>query len=354
MAHVSRRLIRGWHRRAMVFAAVLSGTLCCLLLGASIAAADDLQYSQLDSSTVRVFSFKGVKAVNVRGSTGRTYVLGEPDAGHGSGLVVGPDGLILTARHVVEDAKIIAVLLPGRDRPLLAQVVYADKERDHAFLVVNAQTKEFVDMFQHKTKLAVRQTVFVVGYPLDATRTRPQSQQGIVSGTLPDGSLQLGIALNPGNSGGPVVDDKERFLGIAVARADPRAGAQGIGVAVPADQIAPSYRRILKSKELAAARAELTAREQREPGLADLLASLLTAEDNNNAWQALAGKANAAPTSPSVDRRLEITMRSTGVSPDVLGLAAAQLWNAAAVSESRGQSGDGQLKQARDFAQRAA
>src|SRR5262249_53314500 len=150
-------------------------------------------------------------------------------------------------------------------------------------------------------------TVYVVGYPLDASRTRPQSQQGIVSGALPDGSLQLGVALNPGNSGGPVVDDKERFLGIAVARADPRAGAQGIGVAIPAEQIAPGYRRIGKRKELASARAELTAREQREPGLADLLAALLTAEDSTNAWQAVEGKAGVPPTSPSVDRRLEVS-----------------------------------------------
>src|SRR5258707_344871 len=231
-----------------------------MLLRSSTASADDLQYSQLDASTVRVFSFKGVKPVKTRSSTGRTYVLATPDAGHGSGLVVSGDGLILTARHVVENARIVAVLLPGSDRPFLAQVVYSDKERDHAFLAVNATFKEFVDTFQHKDKLDVHQTVYVDGYPLDASRTRPQSQQGIVSGALPDGSLQLGIALNPGNSGGPVVDDKERFLGIAVARADPRAGAQGIGVAVPTDQIAPSYRRIAKSRELAAARAELTAR----------------------------------------------------------------------------------------------
>jgi hypothetical protein len=170
---------------------------------------------------------------------------------------------------------------------------------------------------------------------------------------LPDGSLQLGIALNPGNSGGPVVDDKERFLGIAVARADPRAGAQGIGVAVPAEQIAPGYRRILKSKELAAARAELALREQREPGLADLLATLLTADDSNNAWQALDGKASVAPTSPSVDRRLEASMKTGTASADVVGLAAAQLWNAGAVLEARGQSSDWQLQKARDFAQKA-
>src|SRR6476646_3447505 len=100
---LSRRPVRRlW--RALVCAALLMATSGWLLFDPSSAGAADLQYSQLDSSTVRVFSFKGVRPVNVRSSTGRTYVLGTPDAGHGSGLVVAGDGLILTARHVVEDA----------------------------------------------------------------------------------------------------------------------------------------------------------------------------------------------------------------------------------------------------------
>src|SRR6266567_555967 len=98
---VNRRSPRAWQRSAVGWLATFAATFCWMLLRSSIASADDLQYSQLDASTVRVFSFMGVKPVKTRSSTGRTYVLGTPEAGHGSGLIVSGDGLILTARHVV-------------------------------------------------------------------------------------------------------------------------------------------------------------------------------------------------------------------------------------------------------------
>jgi S1-C subfamily serine protease len=201
--------------------------LVALLLSSQRVRADDLAYSKLDEATVRVFSYKSIGLSSVRSATGQGYALGAPDMGHGSGLLISKDGLILTARHVVEGTRLLAVQLPGRDRPLPAEIVFTDKDHDISFIAVLADTPQYLELPAKKPKLSVRETVYVVGYPLDASRARPQSEQGIVSGVLPDGSLQLGIALNPGNSGGPVVDAKERFIGVAVARADPAAGAQG-------------------------------------------------------------------------------------------------------------------------------
>jgi S1-C subfamily serine protease len=321
----------------------------CSAVGAR--AEDDLQYTGLDAATVRVFVFSGVKLERVRGVRG-AYVMGVPDAGHGSGLLVTRDGLILTARHVIEDARIIAVQFPGEEA-VPARVVYSDKERDHAFLAVTGQRKNFVPIPDHKLKLAVRQTVFVIGYPLDASRTHPQSQQGIVSGVLPDGSLQLGVALNPGNSGGPVVDSEERLLGIAVARADPAAGAQGIGVAVPLEQLRPAYEQLRKGPELKAARKELTSQASRLDADAALLATLLTADDADNAYEALTGK-SGGPSSPSVDQRLDKAFKAGGgPTADVLALAAAQQWNAAAVALDRRGSADTALALAKQLAEQA-
>ncbi len=48
--------------------------------------------------------------------------------------------------------------------------------------------------------------------------------------------MSLGISVNPGNSGGPLVDDGERILGVVVARGDPKQGVEGIGYAVPLDR----------------------------------------------------------------------------------------------------------------------
>ncbi|HYQ47230.1 MAG TPA: serine protease [Polyangiaceae bacterium] len=318
------------------------------------ARADDLTYSKLDEATVRVFSYKSIGVDNVRSAAGQGYALGAPDMGHGSGVLISKDGLILTARHVVEDTRLLAVLLPGRDRPLPAEVVYTDKDRDISFVAVVADTPQYLELPAQKPKLSVRETVYVVGYPLDASRTRPQSEQGIVSGVLPDGSLQLGIALNPGNSGGPVVDAKERFIGIAVARADPAAGAQGIGVAVPVEHILRAYSSTLKSAELSAARTRIRKRASRGQAEAEVLSAWLTADDSNTAWQALSGKAEASSSSASVDKWLKELAKDSQEPADLLALAAVQEWNAAAVLEARHQSTGARLEAARELVKRAA
>jgi len=327
--------------------------LITLLLWNRGARADDLAYSKLDDATVRVFSYRSVGVDNVRSAAGQGFALGAPDMGHGSGVLISKDGLILTARHVVEDARLLAVQLPGSDRPLPAEVVYTDKERDISFVVVAADTPQYLELPAKKPKLSVRETVYVVGYPLDASRTRPQSEQGIVSGVLPDGSLQLGIALNPGNSGGPVVDAKERFIGIAVARADPAAGAQGIGVAVPVEHILRAYASTSKSSELSAARARIRKQASRGQAGAEVLSAWLTADDSNSAWQALSGKAEASPTSASVDKWLKEVAKDSQESPDLLALAAVTEWNAAAVLEARHQSPSARLEAARQLVKRA-
>jgi len=81
--------------------------------------------------------------------------------------------------------------------------------------------------------LRVRQTVDAIGYPLDPTRVQPQSSRGIIAGLLPDGELQLDMSVNPGNSGGPLMDEEGRIVGIVVARGRLDRGVEGIAVAEP-------------------------------------------------------------------------------------------------------------------------
>jgi hypothetical protein len=92
----------------------------------------------------------------------------------------------------------------------------------------------------------------------------------------------------------------------------------------------------------------------REQARAELLMTLLTADDANNAWSALGGKQGVPSTSPSVDRQLALLARSNNDSPETLSLAAAQAWNAAAVDQARNQSAEAHLATARQLAQRAA
>ncbi|HEU5074788.1 MAG TPA: S1C family serine protease, partial [Polyangiaceae bacterium] len=115
-------------------------------------------------------------------------------------------------------------------------------------------------------------------YPLDATRSNPQSQAGVISGDRPDGSLQLAVALNPGNSGGPVIDESGQLLGIAIQGSDPRQGAQGIGVAVPLDQIRESLAKVRQGHLLEKVSAELATHRAQDLERATFLSALMTSD----------------------------------------------------------------------------
>ncbi len=204
--------------------------------GASAQDGVALEYSLTDRATVRVMAVQGVRTETLQG---RQYprVVAIPVAGHGSGIVVSDNGIILTAKHVVEGATHIAVRLPGDGGVRPAEVVYQDETRDFAILAAHGSFESYVSLPETAPPLRARDTVDAIGYPLDATRSHPQSSRGILSGVLDNGDLQLGMSLNPGNSGGPLVTANEDLVGIVVARGDPERGVQGIGVAVPIQPI---------------------------------------------------------------------------------------------------------------------
>jgi S1-C subfamily serine protease len=205
---------------------------------ASAASGVTLDYSVIDRSTVRVFSVHGVGTVAIPTSRGARRLLALPESSHGSGLLVSADGLVVTARHVVRDGNLLAVWVPGHERAFEAHVVHVDETWDLAVLAIQGTFTDFVPIGALGRALHVREQVHAIGYPLDASRTDPQSAQGIVAGVLPSGELQLDIGVNPGNSGGPLIDADEHVVGIVVARGDVEQGVQSIGVAVPVDPIA--------------------------------------------------------------------------------------------------------------------
>ena len=202
-----------------------------------------VSYGAVDAATVRVFAVGNVRAENVRGrSQIRTVAI--PETGHGSGVVVDARGVIVTAAHVVRGAHHVAVRLSGADAQIVpAVVVHQDDALDFALLLVGVDRPltSVLPLPESAPVLAVRQTVDAIGFPLDPTRERPQSTRGIVSAALDDGRVQLGISVNPGNSGGPLIDERENLVGIVVARGDVAQGVQGIGLAVPVAPIKAAF-----------------------------------------------------------------------------------------------------------------
>ncbi len=225
-------------------------SIALVLVFSRAARADDskntVTYAGIDASTVRVFAVGTVGVTTIR-HFNLDIELAATQAGHGTGFAVEPD-LIITAQHVVEGARHVVVRLPGDGGFLPARVVYSNKEQDVAVLHVAAELTP-IRMQRDGQTLRVRQTVFAVGYPLDATRTQAQSARGIISGHRDDSTLQLDISLNPGNSGGPLVDESDVVVGMVIARGDVAKGVQGIGIAVPVAKLATA---------IADARLELT------------------------------------------------------------------------------------------------
>ncbi|NUN48719.1 MAG: trypsin-like peptidase domain-containing protein [Candidatus Brocadiae bacterium] len=157
----------------------------------------------------------------------------------GSGFVVDADGHILTNDHVVAGAEEIVVTLPDGTR-LTPTVVGTDPDTDIALLKVAAANLRPVNLGDSDAVL-VGEWVLAVGAPFGLANT---VTAGIVSakgrsgmtGPAYQGYIQTDAAVNPGNSGGPLVNLRGEVIGITSAMASPSGGYDGISFAIPANR----------------------------------------------------------------------------------------------------------------------
>ncbi|HEV2395056.1 MAG TPA: DegQ family serine endoprotease [Verrucomicrobiae bacterium] len=156
----------------------------------------------------------------------------------GSGVIVSPDGYILTANHVVEGAQSVKVGLPNGEREIDAKVIGTDPPTDIAVLKIEPRKNLAPVTIADSDKLEVGDMVLAIGNPFDVGQT---VTMGIVSGlgrggfgiTGYEDFIQTDAAINPGNSGGALVDAEGRLIGINTAILSGSGGFQGVGFAVP-------------------------------------------------------------------------------------------------------------------------
>ncbi|HXV67422.1 MAG TPA: Do family serine endopeptidase [Nitrospira sp.] len=170
--------------------------------------------------------------------------------GQGSGVIVSPDGYIVTNNHVVADAVDVEVILADR-RQYKGKVVATDPKTDVAVVKIQA-TNLPAAVWGDSSNLAVGDFVLAIGNPLGLSRT---VTFGIVSAV---GRADVGVAdfedfiqtdapINPGNSGGALVNINGELVGINTAIASPTGGSVGVGFAIPSNMARAAMQSLIKT-----------------------------------------------------------------------------------------------------------
>jgi serine protease Do len=171
--------------------------------------------------------------INPRGQQQRDV----PVRAQGSGFIVDANGIILTNAHVVKDAKEVTVKLTDR-REYRAKVLGADAKTDIAVLKIDAKNLPVLALGNTKD-LKVGEWVLAIGSPFGFENTVTAGVVSAKGRTLPDDSyvpfIQTDVAVNPGNSGGPLLNTRGEVVGINSQIYSRSGGYQGVSFSIPID-----------------------------------------------------------------------------------------------------------------------
>ncbi len=217
---------------------------------------DDLTPEERINVSVYENANRAVVHVTTAGYRGDRFLFMEiPSAGEGSGAVIDRQGHVVTNYHVVEGAQQIEVTL-FNDKTYEGRLVGHDPVTDVAVIKVNAPPDElFPVTFGDSSRLRVGQRVFALGNPFGLDRTL---STGIISSLdrwIPSRRkigkikqiIQIDASINPGSSGGPLLDSHCRMIGMNTAIASKTGESAGVGFAIPVNTIARVVPQLIRS-----------------------------------------------------------------------------------------------------------
>ena len=205
------------------------------------------RFSPEEQNNISIYERNNRSVVNINTTAfrrGMWFGESEPEEGSGSGWVIDKAGHIVTNHHVIVGSDVITVTLSDGD-PIAAEVIGSDKQNDIAVLKIKTDPANLFPVeFGESSNLRVGQKVLAIGNPFGLERTLTV---GIISSLgrslrsktkrLIKDVIQTDAALNQGNSGGPLLDNEGKVIGMNTAIASVTGGNTGVGFAVPINTI---------------------------------------------------------------------------------------------------------------------
>lgn len=175
----------------------------------------------------------------------RNAVMIGTGAGHGSGFFISNEGHIISNAHVVGDAARVRIVTAGQAHKLVGEVLRRDKERDVALIRIVDMPAGFdpVTLPLRRDIPAVGEDVYAIGAPLYEKDLQDTVTKGIISAWRPQermsrqSYIQADVTVQPGNSGGPLLDGRGNIIGIAASGYINDSGnAAGLNLFIPIDE----------------------------------------------------------------------------------------------------------------------
>jgi serine protease Do len=175
----------------------------------------------------------------------------QPERGTGSGIIISPDGYILTNNHVAGEADKMKVTL-GDGREFKATRVGTDPDTDLAVIKIDAHGDRLpYAKLGNSDDVQQGEWVVALGSPFGLQQTMTAGIVSAVGRNLKDGKLvdyiQTDASINPGNSGGPLVNMSGQVVGINTMIVSSSGGSQGVGFSIPSNVVNKVYAELIKS-----------------------------------------------------------------------------------------------------------